>query len=57
MIGVLLVFLLVAGAVAYAVTAWEEYGEYGPSEQWRYEVRQSIICTLGLAAMGLVILL
>lgn len=57
MIGVLVLFLFVAGAVAYAVTAWEEYGEYGPSEQWRYEMQQCLLCVLGLASMGLVILL
>lgn len=57
MIFLILAFLLTAVAVAYAVTAWEEYGEYGPSEQWRYEVRQAVVAALGVAAMWLVIVL
>lgn len=57
MITLVLTFLLTAVGVAYAVTAWEEYGEYGPSAQWWYEMRQCAICILGVAAMWAVILL
>lgn len=57
MLTLILMFLLTAGAVGYGVTAWEEYGEYGPSEQWKYEMQQCAICTLGVAAGWAVILL